>query len=344
MTADRPVTLLCLASYLKGERFIEAAKRAGAHVILLTREKLADAPWPMESIDERFLMPDLHRQPDVTYAVAYLARTRHIDRIVALDEYDTEVAAELREHLRVPGMGATTGRHFRDKLAMRTEARDAGIPVPDFVHVLNYDEIRAFIERTPAPWVIKPRAEASAMGIHKVHGPDELWPLLEKLGDRQSHYLLERFLPGSVHHVDSVVWEREVVFASAQQYGQPPLSVYQGGGVFVSRSMPHDAPETEEVLALNRRLLEAFGARRRPRRVHSARREVLFSGSGRACGRRGHRPAHRGGARGESVGGVGARGGRTRPRRDVPSARDARRLCGGARVSGAAGVAGPLGI
>ncbi len=259
---SRPVTLLCLASYLKGERFLEAAKRAGAHVILLTREKFADAPWPMESIDERFLMPDLHRQPDVTHAVAYLARTRRIDRIVALDEFDMETAAALREHLRVPGMGETTGRHFRDKLAMRTRARDAGIAVPDFVHVLNYDEVRAFMARMPPPWVLKPRAEASAMGIHKVHGPEELWPLLDKLGDRQSHYLLERFLPGSVHHVDSVVWKGEVVFASAQQYGQPPLGVYQGGGVFVSRSMPHDAPETEAVLALNRRLLDAFGMAR----------------------------------------------------------------------------------
>ena len=35
------------------------------------------------------------------------ARTKKIDRIVALDEYDMETAATLREHLRVPGMGLT---------------------------------------------------------------------------------------------------------------------------------------------------------------------------------------------------------------------------------------------
>ena len=46
-----------------------------------------------------------------------------IDRIVALDDFDVEKAASLREHLRVPGMGDTTARYFRDKLAMRIQAR-----------------------------------------------------------------------------------------------------------------------------------------------------------------------------------------------------------------------------
>ena len=47
-----------------------------------------------------------------------------LDRIVALDEFDMETAATLREHLRMPGMGLTTMRYFRDKLAMRMRALD----------------------------------------------------------------------------------------------------------------------------------------------------------------------------------------------------------------------------
>ncbi len=256
---DQPVTLLCLASYFKGERFLEAAKRAGARVMLLTKEKLADAPWPMACIDERFLMPDLHAQPGITHAVSYLARTRQIDRIVALDEYDTQTAAALREHLRVPGMGATTGRHFRDKLAMRVRAEEAGLDVPAFVHVLNHDRLRVFMERVPPPWVLKPRAEASAMGIRKLHTPDDLWAALDELGDRQSYFLLERFLPGEVFHVDAVVWEGAVVFASAQQYGRPPMAVYQSGGVFATRTLPPDGPEATALRDLNEQLLRAFG-------------------------------------------------------------------------------------
>src|SRR5690348_17651152 len=105
-------------------------------------------------------MPDLADRQAVINAVSYLARTRQIDRIVPLDDYDVETAAALREHLRVPGMGDTTARYFRDKLAMRVQAREKGILVPDFVPVLNYDQIRAFLAETPPPWVLKPRSEA----------------------------------------------------------------------------------------------------------------------------------------------------------------------------------------
>ena len=38
-----------------------------------------------------------------------------------------ENAAALREHLRIPGMGLTTVRYFRDKLAMRGRAKEEGI-------------------------------------------------------------------------------------------------------------------------------------------------------------------------------------------------------------------------
>jgi hypothetical protein len=149
----RAPTLLALASYFKGQEFLREAKRLGARVLLLTREKLADAAWPMESVDERFLMPDLNRRDDVIHAVSYLARTEAIDRIVALDEFDLEMASALREHLRVPGMGETTVRYFRDKLAMRMQARENRILVPDFVPILNRDRIRSRLagtRRSPA--------------------------------------------------------------------------------------------------------------------------------------------------------------------------------------------------
>src|SRR5918992_2821792 len=207
----RPPTLLALASYFKGQEFLRECKQLGARVLLLTREKLADAAWPMESIDERFLMPDLRPRDDVVHAVSYLARTEAIDRIVPLDEFDLEIASALREHLRVPGMGETTVRYFRDKLAMRMLAREKGILVADFVAILNREKIGEFLEGVPPPWILKPRLSASAIGIKKVHGPADLWRLIDELGDKQSYHHLEQFIEGDVFHVDSVAWERDVV-------------------------------------------------------------------------------------------------------------------------------------
>ena len=46
----------------------------------------------------------------------------------------------------------------------------------------------------------------------------------------------DRFVPGDVYHVDALVWEGEVVFAVSSRYGEPPLSVPQGGGCLLYTS------------------------------------------------------------------------------------------------------------
>jgi biotin carboxylase len=157
-------------------------------------------------------------------------------------------------------MGLTTVRYFRDKLAMRARAQEIGILVPEFAHVLNYDNLRDFMSCVPAPWLLKPRSQASGIGMKKIHQPDELWPWLDQLGDKQSHYLLEQFVPGSVFHVDSVVSEREVVFADAHAYGSPPLDVSHQGGVFTTRTLPRNGPEAQSLFKINRHVLEGLGS------------------------------------------------------------------------------------
>jgi len=254
-------TILCLASYFKGTTFLTAAKALGARVLLLTREKVAAEPWPREQIDEVFLMPELRRRPDIFYAVSYLARGNRIDAIVPLDDYDVETAAALREHLRLPGLGETGARYFRDKLAMRTQASAAGIPVPPFTPVFSYDRLRAYMERVPPPWVLKPRSEAGAMGIKKLYSSEEVWRWLDQLGDEQSFFHLEQFIPGEIYHVDSLVYGGRILFAQPHKYARPPMTVAHEGGVFVSRTLP-DGEEARAILDLNARLLAAFGLER----------------------------------------------------------------------------------
>lgn len=269
-------TILCLASYFKGGAFLEECKRLGCHTILITSQDLEHEAWPRHAIDEFFVMPfaNLFKQPDITHAVSFLARTRKIDRIIALDDFDVETVADLREHLRMPGMGGSTARYFRDKLAMRVQARDEGIPVPPFVHVLNYDELNSYMARVAGPWVLKPRSEASSMGIRKVNNADELWPILDDLGDRQSFYVLEQFVPGDVFHVDSVVWNKQVLFTICSKYGLPPMAVYQGGGVFITGNLPYRAPEEQALHALNREVIAAMGMVRGVTHAEFIRREA----------------------------------------------------------------------
>ncbi|HLY18308.1 MAG TPA: hypothetical protein VKR61_13840 [Bryobacteraceae bacterium] len=257
------LTFLCLASYEKGHDFLREAKRQDARVFLITSLSLQHhAQWPRESIDDIFYMPDKDKnwnRNDTLLAISHLARTEVIDRVVALDDFDLEMAASLREHLRIPGMGETTTRYFRDKLAMRMQALEAGLRVPEFVHLLNDEKVRQFTERIPTPWVLKPRLMAGAIGIRLLHSLDELRAADRALGDQRSFFLLERYVAGDVCHVDSIVYENQVLFAAASQYGHPPLDVSHRGGIFTTRLLERGSADAQALLEKNAGVLRAMG-------------------------------------------------------------------------------------
>ena len=100
------------------------------------------------------------------------------------------------------------------------------------------------------------------MGIKKLNHPDELWPLLDSLGDQQSFFVLEQFVPGDVFHVDGLVNDGEVLFMAAHQYGRPPMNVYHDGGIFITRTLDHASPEAQSLFTLNRQVQSALGMRR----------------------------------------------------------------------------------
>jgi biotin carboxylase len=254
--------ILCVASYFKGEEFIRECRRRGCRVLLLTTEPLRDAAWPHESIDRTLFTPRDAPDDQVRRTVEAAAREERIGRIVALDDFDVEKAAMLREWLRVPGMGATTARYFRDKLAMRMRARFAGLDVPDFVHALNHHAISEWAARVPPPWMMKPRGSAAAVGIRRVENEQELWNAVQKVGDEAPQFLFERFVSGDVYHVDSIVFRRSVRFRAVHRYGRPPFEVAHQGGIFVTQTLPAENSDARTLATLNARLLEAFNLER----------------------------------------------------------------------------------
>ncbi len=261
-SSSRPLTILCIASFEKGHEFLRQCRRSGCRTLLLTSKSLEHAPWPRESLDEIFFIQDQDKHwnlTDLIQGVSFLARTERFDRIVALDDFDVEKAAMLREHLRVPGMGDTTARYFRDKLAMRTRARNENISVPRFCPILNYDDLRSFLEEVPGPYMLKPRSSAGAIGIRKIHAPEQLWRTLDELGDQQSFYLLEEFVKGDIFHVDTIVDDKKTLFSVVSRYGRPPLEVSHEGRVFTTGNVEKNSDEDRTLKGLNKLILKAFG-------------------------------------------------------------------------------------
>lgn len=256
--------IVCIASEHKGNEFLEECQNAGWHVTLVTRKKLLDEPWGWTSLNNVKTVEDDASIDDYIRAVTNVAGTQPVHRVVGLDEFDVLTAARAREHLQLGGMTSSHALRFRDKLTMRNIAAKAGIPCPEFVGVFNPEEINAYLDRVPGPWIVKPRNEVSAFGIRKCETRDEVWQSLSDLDAREtwrdhpSQFLIEKFIVGSVFHVDSVVENGRVVMAGVSQYGRPPFEVSHYGGVFTTSIVPYRSKTRKELEALNTQLLEAF--------------------------------------------------------------------------------------
>ncbi|MDQ3174001.1 MAG: ATP-grasp domain-containing protein [Acidobacteriota bacterium] len=261
----RPLNVVCLATYFKGVDFIRECKSRGCQVVLITKEKTLGEDWPRESLDDLVALPN-DAGPDLfIHLVSLLARQTKIDRIVALEEFDVLTAAQIREHFCLSGMSSATARLFRDKLAMSAKVKEAGINLPDFVPLVNHDEVRDFVDRIPPPWVIKPRSDVSAIGIKKGQEPGDVWRAIDELDRRERlrehspHYLLSRFIPGDVFHVDSLVSNARVIFAGANKYGRSPMDVAHKGGAYISHTILRGADDEKKLFEINRKLLKALG-------------------------------------------------------------------------------------
>jgi len=178
---------------------------------------------------------------------------------VALDDFDVENVAALREHFRMPGMGATTAHYFRDKLAMRMKAKEEGVNVPEFTPLFHDSDINAYADNVNPPWLLKPRSEASAAGIKKIQSKDQLWQIVNDLGDERDNYLVEKFAPGDVYHVDGLNLDGKVIFSRVSKYLDTPFEVAHGGGIFRAATSEIGTEEEQALSVMNVQVMTAFG-------------------------------------------------------------------------------------
>jgi biotin carboxylase len=265
---SRALNVICLATFFKGVDFIRECKRRGCRVVVVTREKWLQEDWPRDSIDDLFAVPN-DASPEIFIdLIRFISQQNKVDRVVALEEFDVILAAQIREHLCLPGMSSSGANVFRDKWPMCLKAKAGGITVPDFAPLINRGELVDFMEQVPAPWIIKPRSDASAIGMRKVEKPEDVWSAIEELNarerltERASYYLLARFIPGEVFHVDSTVDNSRVVFAAANCYGRPPMQVAHGGGAYISHTIAHGSADQKRLFEINRRLIKAMGLKK----------------------------------------------------------------------------------
>jgi biotin carboxylase len=250
--------ILCIAVGNTGRRFLEELANLHCRGFLLTIHEHRDAGWPVDSINELHSMPAGMTLQQITNTVTYLARSRKFARIIALDNFNAEIAAALREHLRIPGMGVTTARYFGDRLAARIKAAQIGMAVPAFTSVTNYDELRRFMEAVQAPWLLTPRSESWGTTTRQLHESEQVWRALDALGDDQSGFLLEQSIEGDRFHVDSVTADGTVVFSAVSPHQKISSGVAEAGELLPAAKVPNSAADIEGLRRANTALLSSM--------------------------------------------------------------------------------------
>ena len=254
----RPLNFLCISTFYKGVDFLKRCKAEGNKVYLLTKKQLEHENWPWDAIEDTFYIESWN-QNDITKGIAFKFRNIKFDRFVALDDFDVENVAALREHFRMPGMGGTTAHYFRDKLAMRMKAKEECVNVPEFTALFHDNDVNAYVDRVSPPWLLKPRSEASAAGIKKIHSKEQLWQIVNDLHDERDHYLIEKFAPGDVYHVDGLNLNGKAIFSRVSKYLDTPFEVAHGGGIFRSATCEIGTKEEKALTTMNAQVMKAFG-------------------------------------------------------------------------------------
>lgn len=257
--------IICIASEFKGNEFIEECHKAGWHVTLLTREDLSYSDWSWTSLNELRTVDPKATEEDYLREIINIAVHQPVDHIVGMDEFDVLPSARAREYLQIfKGMSRSHALRFRDKLTMRSIAASNGVLCPEFTGIFNTEAVNDYLERVPAPWIVKPRTEVSAFGIRKCDSKEEVWSVLNELENREtwrdhpSKFQVERFIEGNVYHVDSALLDGKVIACGVSEYGTTPFKVAHGGGVFTSSVMDYKSEDRKELEQLNKMLLMAL--------------------------------------------------------------------------------------
>ncbi|WP_282082594.1 ATP-grasp domain-containing protein [Streptomyces tendae] len=148
------------------------------------------------------------------------------DRIVVNSERDVLRAAEVRTLLGIKGQKSGVALLFRDKIRMKSLF--AGLTIPPVPHAVLgcLDDLLAF-QRHVGSVVVKPRDGVGSMGVRVCHDEEGIRrcftadaAYLEAL--HRGGLMAEKFVPGSVYHVDVVVVDDRPVLISPSRYTSPP--------------------------------------------------------------------------------------------------------------------------
>jgi biotin carboxylase len=160
-------TILFVGGGRNQRRAIERVRELGVRVVAVDRNSEAPglaAADAGEAVD--FSEAD---------AVAEVGRRHAVDGVMTLAaDSAVPIVARVAELLGLPGIGSRAAHLATNKIAMRREFAERGVPQPRFAAVRTLAESHSAARSVGFPAVLKPADSAGQRGLFLVHSDDEL--------------------------------------------------------------------------------------------------------------------------------------------------------------------------
>ena len=184
-------TILFVGAGRHQRRAILRAKELGLRVVAVDRNP--DAPGLAEA--------DIAKVVDFSDVEAVLKATARItiDGVMTVSaDRAVPVVAAVAEARGLPGIGVETAHLMTNKIAMRRQLADAGVPQPRFAALRTISETRRAADEVGFPSVLKPADSGGQRGIFRVESLDDIHAHLhEAVGASPTgEAILEEFVEG----------------------------------------------------------------------------------------------------------------------------------------------------
>jgi hypothetical protein len=182
-----------------------------------------------------------------------------IDRIECLWEPGIMLAAQLRQHFGVEGLGIEQAHRFRDKEAMKIALDKAGIRTPRHVAADSAAAVWEAAELIGFPVILKPIAGAGSADTYRIETADELRAVLPRLGHVPT-VSVEEFVDGEEYTFDTITIEGRIAYYNVAWYRPRPLiarsNEWISPQVIALRDV--DAPELADGIAMGFDVIKAL--------------------------------------------------------------------------------------
>ncbi len=245
-------------------RFINAAASIeGATVGLVSCDPISKlAPEIRAKLGAHFAVNDVS-SPELLRGVKSIGRQLGgIDRIIGMLEQIQVSLGEIRDHLKVPGMGSAAANNFRDKAVMKSVLRDAGVPCAKHCLATSSELAIDFSDEVGFPLIVKPPDGAGAKGTFRCEDLEQYKQCLHHVRPSQDQpMVIEEFITGKEHSFDSICLNGNLTWSSISHYSPGPLDVVREPWIQWCVMIPResDLPQYQPMKEVAQAALSALG-------------------------------------------------------------------------------------